>query len=55
MRRVGCVLWKMLIKGFRVPLKGSFKGFLNGIYTGSIKGLGFRVSENRGYLILGVP
>ena len=27
-------------------LRVSLKGFLKGIYKGSIKGLGFRVSEN---------
>ena len=37
-------------------LRGTFKGihmgFLKGIYQVSIKGLGFRVSENKGYLNL---
>ena len=38
-------------------IRGTFKrilqGFLKGIYKGSIKGLGVRVSENSGYLIWG--
>ena len=38
-----------------VPLKGSFKRLLEGYYKCSVKGLGFRASENnRGFPDFGV-
>ena len=45
---------RCLLQFMGVPFNGILSGFLKGIYKGSIKGLGFRVSEKLGVPYFGV-